>query len=235
MEGVSPIRRLLGIGVGDVCSRPNCRLLRKPSEHAPTKTQAKSIIKKAMTTVLSSSTMPPTSPQVAQEIFDALLFTPFHENVTVYPDDVFVASPRRNNFQPPMTAITPAATYVSVLDAGRPLEDMPVSTTTQGSFPLPDHATAAIAAILSYYLPHDIDARLHNHQWFLIGQGRHPRRTIFIPSTRRRNVHPTEPRPADFVTVYMNDEDFPLPTPPQSETTTESTHEAESSLDLTRG
>jgi hypothetical protein len=37
--------------------------------------------------------MPPTSPQVAQEIFDALLFTPFHENVTVYPDDVFIASP----------------------------------------------------------------------------------------------------------------------------------------------
>jgi hypothetical protein len=40
-----------------------------------------------------SSTMPPTSPRVAQEIFDALLFTPFHENITVYPDDVFVASP----------------------------------------------------------------------------------------------------------------------------------------------
>jgi hypothetical protein len=42
--------------------------------------------------------MPPTSPQVAQEIFDALLFTPFHENVTVYPDDVFIASPRHENF-----------------------------------------------------------------------------------------------------------------------------------------
>ena len=116
--------------------------------------------------------MPPTSPQVAQEIFDALLFTPFHENVTVYPDDVFVASPRRENFRPPMTTDTPIATYVSVLSAERPLVDAPVSTTTQGSFPLPDHATAAIAAILSYYLPHDIDARLHNHQWFLIGQGR---------------------------------------------------------------
>ena len=61
--------------------------------------------------------MPPTSPQVAQEIFDALLFTPFHENVTVYPDDVFVASPRRENFRPPMNATTPTATYVSVLSA----------------------------------------------------------------------------------------------------------------------
>ena len=179
--------------------------------------------------------MPPTSPQVAQEIFDALLFTPFHENVTIYPNDVFIASPRRENFRPPMTAATPAATYVSVLSAERPLLDAPTSTTTQGSFPLPDHATAAIAAILSYYLPHDIDARLHNHQWFLIGQGRHPRRTIFIPSTHRRNMHPTEPYPANFVTVYMNDEDLPLPMPPRSETTMESTLEAESSSDLTRG
>ena len=179
--------------------------------------------------------MPPTSPQVAQEIFDALLFTPFHENVTIYPDNVFIASPRRENFQSLMTATTPAATYVSVLSAERPLADTPTSTTTQGSFPLPNHATAAIAAILSYYLPHDIDARLHNHQWFLIGQGRHPRRTIFIPSTCRRNVRPMEPHPADFVTVYMNDEDLTLPTPPRSETTTNVTNEAESSSDLTRG
>ena len=115
--------------------------------------------------------MPPTSPQIAQEIFDALLFTPFHENVTVYPDDVFVASPQRENFRPTTTTDTPIATYVSVLSAGRPLTDAPTPTTTQGSFPLPDHATTAIAAILSYYLPHNIDARLHNHQWFLIGQG----------------------------------------------------------------
>ena len=179
--------------------------------------------------------MPPTSPQIAQEIFDALLFTPFHENVTVYPDNVFVASPRRENFRPPMTTATLAATYVSVLSAERPLEDTPMSTTTQGSFPLPDHATAAIATILSYYLPHDIDARLHNHQWFLIGQGRHPRCMIFIPHMHRRNVHPTEPHPVNFVTVYMNDEDLPLPTPPRPEPTTESTNEAESSSDLARG
>ena len=179
--------------------------------------------------------MPPTSPQVAQELFDTLLFTPFHENVPVYPDDVFVASPQRENFQPSMTAATPVATYVSVLDAGHPLEDAPSSTMTQGSFPLPDHAVAAIAMILSYYLPHDIDAHLHNHQWFLIGQGQHPRRTIFIPSTHRRNVRPTEPHPADFVTVYMNDEDLPLPTPPRPEAITESTNEAESSSDLARG
>ena len=179
--------------------------------------------------------MPPTSPQVAQEIFDALLFTPFHENVTIYPDDVFVASPRRENFRPPMTTTTPVATYISVLSAERPLADTPTSTTTQGSFPLPEHATAAIATILSYYLLHDIDARLHNHQWFLIGQGRHPRRTIFIPSTHRRNVHPVEPHPADLVTVYMNDEDIPLPTPPRLDSTTESTNEAGSSSDLTRG
>ena len=134
-----------------------------------------------------------------------------------------------------MTAATPVATYVSVLSAKCPLRDIPTSTTTQGSFPLPDHATAAIAAILSYYLPHDIDARFRNHQWFLIGQGRHPRRMIFIPSTHRRNVCPTEPHPANFVTMYMNDEDLPLPTPPQPETAAEVMHEAESSSDLTRG
>ena len=134
-----------------------------------------------------------------------------------------------------MTTTTPVATYVSVLSAGHPLVDAPTSTTTQGSFPLPDHATAAIAAILSYYLPHDIDARLHNHQWFLIGQGRHPHRTIFIPSTHRRNVRPTKPHPANFITVYINDEDLPLPTPPRPETAAESAHEAESSSDLTRG
>jgi hypothetical protein len=179
--------------------------------------------------------MPPTSPRVAQEIFDALLFTPFHENVTIYPDDVFIASPRRENFQPSMTVATPTATYVSVLSAERPLVDAPTSTMTQGSFPLPDHATVAIAAILSYYLPHDIDAHLHNHQWFLIGQGRHPRRTIFTPSTRHHNVRPAEPHPANFVTVYMNDEDLPLQMPPQSETAAESTHEAKSSSDLARG
>ena len=179
--------------------------------------------------------MPPTSPRVAQEVFNALLFTPFHENVTVYPNDIFVASPRRENFRPPMNTATPAATYVSVLSAERPLMDTPTSTTTQGSFPLPDHATVAIAAILSYYLPHDIDTRLHNHQWFLIGQGRHPRRMIFIPPTHRHNVRPTEPHPADFVTIYLNDEDLPLPTPPQPETVTESTNEAESSSDLARG
>ena len=113
-----------------------------------------------------------------------------------------------------MAAATPVTTYVSVLSAERPLVDAPTSTTTQGSFPLPNHATAAIAAILSYYLPHDINTRLHNHQWFLIGQGRHPRRMIFIPSTHCCNMRLTEPHPADFVTVYMNDEDLPLPTPP---------------------
>ena len=179
--------------------------------------------------------MPPTSPHVAQEVFDALLFTPFHDNVTIYPDDVYVATPRRENFQSLTTVNTSATTYASVLSAGRPLSAEPVSATTQGSFPLPDHAVAAIAAILSYYLPHDIDARLHNHQWFLIGQGRHPRRTIFIPSMHSRNKRLTEPHLADLVTVYMNDEDLPLPTPPRRETATEPTNEAESSSDLARG
>ena len=179
--------------------------------------------------------MPPTSPRVAQEVFDALLFTPFHDNVTVYPDDVYVATPQRENFQSPMTVDASATTYASVLSAGRPLSAEPVSTTTQGSFPLPNHAVAAITAILSYYLPHNIDARLHNHQWFLIGQGRHPCCMIFIPSMHRCNVRPTELHPADLVTVYINGDDLPLPTPPQPETATESTHEAESSSDLTRG
>ena len=115
--------------------------------------------------------MPPTSPCIAQEVFDTLLFTLFHENVTVYPDNIYVAAPRRDNFRPPMTVDTAVTTYISVLSAGRPLSAEPVSTMTQGSFPLPDHAVAAIAAILSYYLLHDIDARLHANQWFLIGQG----------------------------------------------------------------
>ena len=235
LERIPPVRRLLGSRVRDVRSRPDRRLLRKPSEYAPKKAQTTNVIKGDWFNRFAPSTMPPTSPQVAQEIFDALLFTPFHENITIYPDDVFIASPRRENFRPPMTAGAPAVTYVSVLSTERPLVDAPTSTTTQGSFPLPDHAIAAITTILSYYLPHDIDARLHNHQWFLIGQGRHPRRTIFIPSTHRRNVRPTEPHPADFITVYMNDEDLPLPTPPRSKTTTIVTNEAESSSDLTRG
>ena len=38
----------------------------------------------------SKHTMPPTSPRIAQELFDALLFTLFHDNVTIYPDDVYV-------------------------------------------------------------------------------------------------------------------------------------------------
>ena len=147
----------------------------------------------------------------------------------------YVTAPQRENFRPPMTAATPVVTYVSVLSAERPLMDTPTSTTTQGSFPLPDHAVAAIAMILSYYLPHDIDARLHNHQWFLIGQGRHPHRTIFIPSTHCHNVRPTEPHPADLITVYMNDNDLPLPASPRHETTTEPMNEAKSSSGLTQG
>ena len=134
-----------------------------------------------------------------------------------------------------MSTASPTATYVSVLSAGSPLIDTPVSTTMQGSFPLPNHTVAAIAAILSYYLPHNVNARLHNHQWFLIGQGRHPRRTIFIPSSHHCNTRPTEPHPANLVTVYMNDKDLPLSTPPRHKTTMESTNEAESSSDLVRG
>ena len=37
--------------------------------------------------------MPPTLPCIAQELFDALLFTSFHDNVTVYPNNVYVAFP----------------------------------------------------------------------------------------------------------------------------------------------
>ena len=57
-----------------------------------------------------------------------------------------------------MSAHSRTPVYVSVLSAGQPLTNTPVSTTTQGSFPLPDHAVAAIVAILAYYLPHDLDA-----------------------------------------------------------------------------
>ena len=92
-----------------------------------------------------SSTMPPTSPRIAQEVFDALLFTPFHDNVTIYPDDVYVAAPRQENFRSPMTVDAAATTYVSVLSAGRPLSAKPVSTTMQGSFPLPDVRAAESA------------------------------------------------------------------------------------------
>ena len=176
------------------------------------KTRTTRIIKRIVIEAkLPLCTMPPTSPHIAQELFDALLFTPFHDNITIYPNNVYVASPRQENYRPPMTTDTPIVTYVSVLSTGRSLEGAPISTTTQGSFPLPDHVVAAIAAILSYYLPHDIDACLHNHQWFLIGQGRHPHRTIFIPSSRCHNVCPTEQHPTNLITIYVNDEDLPLP------------------------
>ena len=115
--------------------------------------------------------MPPTSPRIASGLFDTLLFTPFHENVTIYPDNIFIASPHCEHFQPQMNVASPTVTYVSVLSAGRPLADTLISTTTQGSFPLLDHAVAAIVAILSYYLPYNIDTCLHDSQWFLIGQG----------------------------------------------------------------
>ena len=134
-----------------------------------------------------------------------------------------------------MAVSSPTATYVSVLDARHPLTNAPISTTTQGSFPLPNHAVAAIAAILSYYLPQDIDAQLHNNQWFLIGQGQHPQRMIFIPSSHRRIMRPIKPHPTNLVMVYVNDEDFPPLTPPRHETTTRSTNEAELSSDLVRG
>ena len=98
-----------------------------------------------------------TSPRVANKLFDALLFTPFHKDVTIYPDNIFIASPRQENFRPPMSMGSSTQTYVSVLNARQPLNDTPISTMTQGSFPLPDHAIATIAAILSYYLPHNID------------------------------------------------------------------------------
>ena len=179
--------------------------------------------------------MPLTSPQVTSEIFDALLFTPYHKNITVYPDDVFIASPRQEQFQPPISATSPSTMYISVLSTGWPLADTPISTMTQGSFPILDHAVAAIAAILSYYLPHDIDTQLHNFQWFLIGQGRHPHRMIFIPSPQWHNVRPTELHPSKLITAYMNDKDAPLPTLPQHEPHNGSTNEAELSSDPARG
>ena len=58
---------------------------------------------------------------------------------------------------------------------------------------------------------------------------------IFIPSTHRQNVWPTELHPNDFITIYVNDEDLLLPTPPRHEPTDGSTREAESSSDFTRG
>ena len=57
-----------------------------------------------------------------------------------------------------MSAASPSVTYISVLSAEQPLTNAPISTTTQGGFPLPNHAVAAITAILSYYLPHNVNA-----------------------------------------------------------------------------
>jgi predicted component of type VI protein secretion system len=67
-----------------------------------------------------------------------------------------------------------------------------MTITAQGTFALPPHAVEAIQNILSYYFPHTIDAHLHNFQWFLIGQGPHPRRTILIPPPTEQVVSPSE-------------------------------------------
>ena len=120
--------------------------------------------------------------------------------------------------------------YVSILSTGWSLADIPISTMTQGSFPLSNHAIATIAAILFYYLSYDIDMCLHNSQWFLIGQGRHPRHTIFIPHHHQWNACPTKPC---YLTI--DGDDPPLATRPHHNLKLEATHEAESSSDLARG
>jgi hypothetical protein len=77
-----------------------------------------------------------------------------------------------------------------------------MTITVQGTFALPPQAVEAIQNILSYYFPHTIDARLHNFQWFLIGQGPHPRRTILIPPPTEHVVFPSENRRHD-ATSYL--------------------------------
>ena len=56
MEGIPPFRRLLGSGVGDVRSRPNCRLLRESPEHAPKETQTMNIIRRLQASVTPLAT-----------------------------------------------------------------------------------------------------------------------------------------------------------------------------------
>ena len=48
-------------------------------------------------------------------------------------------------------------------------------------------------------------------------------------------MRPTELHPSELVTIYMDDEHHPLPTPLQHDPTTGPTNEAKLSSDLARG
>src|ERR1700679_801008 len=109
----------------------------------------------------------------ASDTLDALL----HGNATIYADDI--VTPQLTTPSPANTPLSP--TYVSILSTNRLLDSSPMSTTSQGTYVLPQHAVETIQSIISYHVPPQLDARLHNFQWFLIGQGPHPRRTVFIP------------------------------------------------------
>jgi hypothetical protein len=120
-----------------------------------------------------------------------------------------------------------------------------MTITAQGTFTLPPHAVEAIQNILSYHFPHTIDAHLHNFQWFLIGQGPHPKHTILIPPPTEHMISPSENRrhdaafylaprsrqtthystgvalenwfdlPANALLNVIMSDDMPLPTPPR--------------------
>jgi hypothetical protein len=182
---------------------------------------------------------------------DAILNNIYSDDLISYHDDIIVAPAIAAPPPVPPSTIAPIApTHVTVLSSDRLLGSSPMTITAQGTFALPPHAVEAIQNILSYYFPHTIDARLHNFQWFLIGQGPHPRRTILIPPPTEHVVFPSENRrhdaasylaprsrqtthystgvalenwfdvPANAPLNVIMSEDLPLPTPPRTDNET---------------
>jgi hypothetical protein len=124
---------------------------------------------------------------------DAILNNIYSDDLISYHDDIIVAPAIAAPPPVPPSTTTPIApTHVTVLSSDRLLGSSPMTITAQGTFALPPHAVEAIQNILSYYFPHTIDACLHNFQWFLIGQGPHPRRTILIPPPTEHVAFPSE-------------------------------------------
>ena len=211
-------------------------------------------------TTSTSNTM---TSQQASNTLNTLLSNVFHNDFVIYPNDITISPLNTEAAQLPLTNNPLVSTYMSILSLNQLLANMPMSTTSQGTYTLPNHAVEAILSILSYHLPHNIDAHLHNFQWFLIGQGPHPCCIILIPFPHNQLLFPLEhiwhcPKSyiapwAQQVTcnlietfkhwfnvmrpptqnVYVDD-NTPLSTPPHNPDNTEFTNEAKLSLDLAR-
>jgi hypothetical protein len=189
--------------------------------------------------------------QRSNAALDTILNNIYSDDLISYHDDIIVAPAIAAPPPTPPATIAPIVpTHVTVLSSNRLLGSSPMTITAQGTFVLSPHAVEAIQNILSYYFPHTIDARLHNFQWFLIGQGPHPRRTILIPPPTEHVVFPLEnqrhdaasyltPRsrqtthystgvalenwfdvPANAPLNVIMSEDIPLPTPPRTDNET---------------